>query len=180
MTTFTTKITAIAAAIAVAAGGALAATAAQADAAVRDAGAVAASVASETPDTARGSITFRGQRYMLSERAVVTTTPTTIRIVDDSARTLQGATTSFYVQFGYTLDASKPNVLRINSGVVARGYDFATGAYPADQAVQVGQSALSIDSMHLSEAVHAWGHLNSPTERGVEIDVHGLHFGFPS
>jgi hypothetical protein len=181
MTTRNTKIGAIAVALAVAAGGALVtATTAKAEAAVRDAGAVAAAVADETPAGARGSITFRGERYVLSSSAVVTTSPSAIRIADDAAVTAQGARTSIYVHLGYAADAAKPNVLRISSGIAVRGYDFASGAYDASQAVQIGQSTLSIDSAYLSEATHAWGHLNSPTERGVEIDVHGIHPGSPS
>jgi hypothetical protein len=61
--------------------------------------------------------------------------------------------------------------------VAIRGYDFATGTYDKGQAIQLGPGALSIDSTHLSEATHAWGHLNSPTERGIDIDIHGVHFG---
>lgn len=179
MTAFTTKITAVAAAIAVAAGGTLALSAAKADAAVRDAGAGIAATA-EASRTADGTITFRGERYQLSERAVVSTTPTTIRIADDAARTKGGATTSFYAQLGYSFDASKPSVIRVSSGTVIRGYDFATGAYAPDQAVRLGESALSLDSPHWSQATHMWGHLNSTTERGVELDIHGVHFGFPS
>jgi hypothetical protein len=64
--------------------------------------------------------------------------------------------------------------------VAIRGYDFATGNYDKDQAIQLGSGALSIDSPLWSEATHAWGHLNSGTERGIDIDVHGVHFGSPS
>lgn len=127
-----------------------------------------------------GSITFRSERYGLSDRAVVTTTPTTIRIADDSATTQQGKKTSLYVQLGYSLDASKPNVIRVSSGVAVRGYDFATGTYDESQAIQIGPGTLSIDSPNWSEATHAWGHLNSPNERGIDLDVHGVHFANPS
>jgi len=97
--------------------------------------------------------------------------------VDDSAATKEGKRTSLYIQFGYTLDADK---LRVSSGVAIRGYDFATGTYDRDQAIQLGQSALSIDSSDRSEATHTWGHLNSSTERGIDLEVHGVHFGHPS
>ena len=180
MITLPTKITATLIAIAAAGGALTTAAVAQADAAVRDDRPRAASVADETPDRARGSITFRGERYTLSDRAVVSTSPTTIRIVDDSATSLQGTRTGVYVQFGYTLDASKPTIIRVTSGIAIRGYDFANGTYSGDQAVHLGLSALSIDSPHWSEATHTWGHLNSTTERGIELDVHGVHFGSPS
>ena len=84
------------------------------------------------------------------------------------------------MQLGYTLDASKPTVLRVNSGVAIRGYDFARGTYDTSQVVQLGQSALSIDSPDWSQATHAWGHVNSPNERGIDLDIHDLHFGQPS
>ena len=126
---------------------------------------------------AAGSITFRTERYQLSDRAVVSTSPTTIRIVDDSATTKQGTKTSLYVQFGYSLDPDKPTVLRVNSGVAIRGYDFATGTYDHHQRIELGPGALSIDSPNWSEATHTWGHLNAPNERGIDLDVHGVHFG---
>jgi hypothetical protein len=184
MTMFPTKTAAAVIAVALAGGAALAtATAAQAgtgpaDHSVRAAGVHA--TAEETPINARGSITFRSERYHLSDRAVVSTSPSTIRVVDDSATTQQGKKTSLKIQFGYSLDPDKPTVLRVDSGVAIRGYDFATGTYDKDQAIQLGPGALSIDSPHWSEATHAWGHLNSPTERGIDIDVHGVHFGSPS
>jgi hypothetical protein len=125
-----------------AAGGVIAiAPAAQADTGVADNGVRGASVratADEAP-RARGSIAFRSERYQLSDRAVVSTTPTTIRIRDDSATTKEGARTSLYIQLGYTLDP--PN---------------------------------------WSDATHVWGHLNSPTERGIDLDVHGVHLGNPT
>jgi hypothetical protein len=179
-----TAIPAALIAVAVAGGGVLTtATAAHADAGVHDDRVGAAGVrasAEETPPTAGGSITFRSERYKLSDRAVVSTSPTTIRIVDDSATNQQGTKASLYVQFGYTLDANKPTVLRVNSGVAIRGYDFATGTYDKRQAIQLGQGALSIDSPNWSDATHAWGHLNSQAERGIDLDVHGVHFGYPS
>ena len=61
--------------------------------------------------------------------------------------------------------------------MAVRGYDFATRTYRADQAIEIGEGALSIDSPLWSDATHAWGHLNSQTERGIDIDVHGVHFG---
>jgi hypothetical protein len=125
---------------------------------------------------ARGTITFRSERYNLSERAVVSTTPTTIRIFDDSATTKQGGKTSLYVRLGYTLDANT-TVLRVNGGEAIRGYDFARGTYDPAQFMPLGQGALSIDSPDWSGATHAWGHLNSPQERGIDLDVHGVHFG---
>jgi hypothetical protein len=156
--------------------------AAQADTRVDDrSGTAAVRATADDPEAPRadGSITFRTERYHLSDRAVVTTTPTTIRIVDDSARTQQGEKTSLYVQFGYTFDADKRNVIRVNSGVAIRGYDFADGTYDKSQAIQLGQSTLSIDSSNWSQATHAWGHLNSPIERGIDLDIHGLHFWQP-
>jgi hypothetical protein len=184
MTMSPTKIAAALIAVAVGGGAALAtATAAQADTTLADSGIRAADVratAEETPDRARGTIAFRTERYNLSDRAVVSTTPTTIRILDDSATSQSGTKTSLYIQLGYTLDASKPTIIRVNSGAAIRGYDFATGNYDKDQAIQLGSGALSIDSPLWSEATHAWGHLNSGTERGIDIDVHGVHFGSPS
>jgi hypothetical protein len=134
----------------------------------------------EVTERARGTVAFRTERYQLSERAIVSTTPTTIRIVDDSARTQSGTKAGLYIQFGYAHDPRNPTVLRVNSGVAVRGYDFATGTYPADQAIEFGSGALSIDSPLWSDATHMWGHLNSQTERGIDIDVHGVHFGSPS
>jgi hypothetical protein len=145
-----------------------------------DDGRVAAASAEDTRELPRGSVTFRTERYQLSDRAVVTTSPTTIRIVDDSARTKDGHRTSLYVQFGYALDAGNPTLLRVTSGVAIRGYDFATGTYDESQAIEIGPGALSLDSPIWSEATHAWGHLNSNVERGIDLDVHGLHFGQPS
>jgi hypothetical protein len=166
-----------------AAGGVMAiAPAAQADTGVADNGVRGASVratADEAP-RARGSITFRSERYQLSDRAVVSTTPTTIRILDDSATTKDGARTSLYIQLGYTLDPSKPSLLRVNSGVAIRGYDFADGSYDKGQAIELGQSTLSLDSPNWPDATHVWGHLNSPTERGIDLDVHGVHLGNPT
>lgn len=165
---FPTKITA--ALIAIAAVGAAFAmpVAAQADTPATDA---------EVTERARGTVAFRTERYQLSNRAVVSTTPTTIRIVDDSATTQSGTMTGLFIQLGYAHDPRNPTVLRINSGVAVRGYDFATRTYPADQAIEIGEGALSIDSPLWSDATHAWGHLNSQTERGIDIDVHGVHFG---
>jgi len=183
MTMLPTKIAAALIAVVVGGGALATAAAAQADTPVADdsiRGADARATAEDTPSTARGTIAFRTERYNLSDRAVVSTSPTTIRIVDDSATTQQGKKTSLYIQFGYALDPSNPTVLRVNSGVAIRGYDFATGTYDKDQAIQLGPGALSIDSPHWSEATHAWGHLNSETERGIDIDVHGVHFGSPS
>lgn len=137
-------------------------------------------VAEDDQVRARGSVTFRSERYTLSDRAVVSTTPTTIRIYDDAATSQGGEKTSLFVQLGYTLDAIKPTVLRVNSGVAIRGYDFAHGTYDTSQVVRLGQSALSIDSPDWSQATHAWGHVNSPNERGIDLDIHGLHFGQPS
>jgi hypothetical protein len=166
-----------------AAGGVIAiAPAAQADTGVADNGVRGASVratADEAP-RARGSIAFRSERYQLSDRAVVSTTPTTIRIRDDSATTKEGARTSLYIQLGYTLDPSKPSLLRVNSGVAIRGYNFADGSYDKGQAIELGQSTLSLDSPNWSDATHVWGHLNSPTERGIDLDVHGVHLGNPT
>jgi hypothetical protein len=184
MTMLPIKTAAAVIAVAVAGGAALAtATTAQAatgpaDDSVRAVGVHAA--AEETPINARGSITFRTERYHLSDRAVVSTSPTTIRIVDDSATTQQGKKASLYIQFGYSLDPNNPTVLRVDSGVAIRGYDFATGTYDKDQSINLGPGSLSIDSPLWSEATHAWGHLNSPTERGIDLDVHGVHFGPPS
>jgi hypothetical protein len=165
-----------------AAGGAMAiAPAAQADTGVDDNGVRAGvrAAADETPG-ASGSITFRSERYQLSDRAVVSTSPTTIRILDDSAITKEGTRTSLYIQLGYTLDPSKPSALRVNSGVAIRGYNFADGTYDKGQAIELGQSTLSLDSPNRSDATHVWGHLNSPSERGIDLDVHGVHFGDPS
>ena len=128
----------------------------------------------EITERARGTVVFRTERYQLSNRAVVSTTPTTIRIVDDSATTQSGTKAGLFIQLGYAHDPRNPTVLRINSGVAVRGYDFATGTYRADQAIQVGQGALSLDSPLWSDATHAWGHLGSQTERGIDIDVHGV------
>lgn len=160
-------------------GGALAvAPAALADAAVDSdrfqGGAVRATVDGDEAG-ARGTITFRSERYSLSDRAVVSTTPTTIRIYDDAAVTQEGTKESFFVQLGYSLDASNPTVLRIHSGVAIRGYDH--GLYDRDQAIQLGQSTMIVDSPDWSQATHAWGHLNAHNERGIDLDVHGLHFG---
>ena len=177
-----TKITAALLALAAAAGGAMTiATAAHADTGAQGDAVRAAGVPATDEETPRasGSVTFRSERYSLSDRAVVSTSPTTIRIVDDSAVNKEGKKTSLYVQFGYALDPSKPTVLRVMSGVAIRGYDFATGTYPKDQVIQLGPGALSIDSAKWHEATHAWGHLNSPTERGIDLDVHGVHFGSP-
>jgi hypothetical protein len=124
---------------------------------------------------ARGTITFRSERYSLSDRVVVSTTPTTIRIYDDAAVTQEGTKERFFVQLGYSLDASNPTVLRIHSGVAIRGYDH--GLYDRDQAIQLGQSTMIVDSPDWSQATHAWGHLNAHNERGIDLDVHGLHFG---
>jgi hypothetical protein len=166
-----------------AAGGTMAiAPAAQADTGVDDNGVRAAGVRAAADETPRagGSITFRSERYQLSDRAVVSTSPTTIRILDDSAITKDGTRTSLYIQLGYTLDPSKPSALRVNSGVAIRGYNFADGTYDKGQAIELGQSTLSLDPPNRSDATHVWGHLNSPTERGIDLDVHGVHFGNPS
>jgi hypothetical protein len=177
------KITAALLAVAIGGGAALAtASAAQAYPAADDsirASSVRA-VADEAAPRADGSITFRSERYHLSDRAIISTSPTTIRIADDSAISQSGGKTSLYIQLGYTFDASKPSVIRVNSGVAIRGYDFATGNYDKDQAIQLGPGTLSIDSPHWSEATHAWGHLGSSTERGIDLDVHGVHFGWPA
>jgi hypothetical protein len=106
--------------------------------------------------------------------------PATIRIADDSAMTKDGRKTSLYIQLGYSLDPDRPTVLRVHSGVAIRGYDFADGSYDEDQAIKLGQSMLSIDSPDWSNATHAWGHLNAPYERGIDLDVHGVHFWNPS
>ena len=182
MTMLRFKIAPVLVAVAAVGGVMAIAPAAQADTgahenAVRVAG--VGSAADETP-RADGSITFRSQRYHLSDRAVVSTSPTTIRIVDDSAMTKEGEKTSLYVQFGYKLDPDKPTVLRVNSGTAIRGYNFADGTYDKSQVIQLGQSSLSIDSPDPSNATHTWGHLASPTERGIDLDIHGVHFGDPS
>jgi hypothetical protein len=122
-----------------------------------------------------GYVTFRSERYGLSDRAIVSTSPTTIRIADDSAATKNGGRTSLYVQLGYSLDPMKPDTIRISSGIAIRGYDFGSGTYDKSQAIQLGNGTLSLDSGNWSEATHAWGHLNSPNERGVDLDVHGIH-----
>jgi len=179
MTTVRTPIIPLIAAVLAAGGGAVApASDARADAGLDDRGARHVA-ADEAPGKAWGSITFRSERYALSDRAVVTTSPTTIRIADDAAMSRQGQTTSLYVQLGYTFDASKPATLRISSGVAIRGYDLATGTYDDGQVTAIGPGALSLDSPRWSEATHAWGHLNSATERGIDLDVHGVHFPTP-
>jgi hypothetical protein len=71
-------------------------------------------------------------------------------------------------------------VLRVNSRVAIRGYNFADGTYDKGQAIELGQNTLRLDSPNRSDATHAWGHLNSPTERGIDLDVHGVHLGNPS
>jgi hypothetical protein len=135
------------------------------------------SAAEDESPRADGYVTFRSERYKLSDRAVVSTSPTTIRIFDDSARTLNGNKTSLYVQLGYTLDPTKPEVIRVSSGIAVRGYDFASGSYDESQAIRTGPGTLSIDSPRWSEATHVWGHLGAQNERGIDLDVHGVHFG---
>lgn len=176
------KITAALLAVVIGGGAALAtASAAQAYPAADDSiRASSVSAAQDEGPRADGSITFRSERYKLSDRAVVSTSPTTIRIADDSAISQSGGKTSLYIQLGYTFDASKPNVLRVSSGVAIRGYNFSTGHYDKDQMIQLGPGTLSLDSPHWSEATHTWGHLGSNTERGIDIDVHGVHFGWPA
>jgi hypothetical protein len=177
------KLASILIPIAVAGGVVAIAPAAQADTGASDNNVSAASVRAtedEAPQGADGSIVFRSERYKLSDRAVVSMSPTTIRIVDDSATSTVGKRTSLYIQFGYALDPNNPTMLRVTSGIAIRGYNFADGSYDRNQAIQIGQSVLSIDSRDWSEATHAWGHLNSPHERGIDLDVHGLHFGSPS
>ena len=58
----------------------------------------------EITERARGTVVFRTERYQLSNRAVVSTTPTTIRIVDDSATTLSGTKAGLFIQLGYAHD----------------------------------------------------------------------------
>jgi hypothetical protein len=134
----------------------------------------------DTPLRARGSVVFRTERYILSDRATVTTSPTTIRIVDDAARNESGHATSLYIQFGYETDPGRPNALTVMSGVAIRGYDFATGQFDPSQRVSVSKSGLYLDAAYNQGATHAWGRLNSATERGVDLDIHGLQLAFPS
>ena len=134
----------------------------------------------ETPLRARGSVVFRTERYVLSDRATVTTSRTTIRIVDDAAMNEKGHRTGLYIQFGYETDPSRPKALTVVSGVAIRGYDFATGNFDPSQRVAVTKSGLYLDAGYDQGATHAWGRLNSGTERGVDLDIHGLQLAFPS
>jgi hypothetical protein len=176
------KITAALLAVAIGGGAALAtASAAQAYPAADDSiRASSVSAAGDEAPRADGYVTFRSERYKLSDRAIVSTSPTTIRILDDSARTENGGTTSLYVQLGYKHDPMKPEVIRVSSGIAIRGYDFASGTYDESQAIKLGPGTLSIDSPHWSEATHVWGNLGAQNERGIFLDVHGVHFGSPS
>jgi len=180
MTTLSKRIPAALIAIAVAGGAALAtATAAYADAGVQDDSVRAASVRAtdeEAPTGARGSITFRASATSSASarsfrrprpRSASWTTRRRPRKARGRACTSSSATRS-------------TRTIRVSSCVAIRGYNFATGTYDRDQAIQLGQSALSIDSSDRSEATHTWGHLNSSTERGIDLDVHGVHFGHPS
>src|SRR5919106_100563 len=121
------KITAALLAVAIGGGAALAtASAAQAYPAADDsirASSVRA-VADEAAPRADGSITFRSERYHLSDRAIISTSPTTIRIADDSAISQSGGKTSLYIQLRDTLDARQPSGLRLNNGAGNPGHQL--------------------------------------------------------
>jgi hypothetical protein len=175
MRRITTPIVPVFIAVVAAGGGAALATAG--DARADTAGMQVA--ANETLDTASGYVTFRSERYRLSDQAVVSTSSTTIRITDPAAINQQGTqTASLYVVLGYARDPLQPTILRVNSGVAVRGYDFATGTYDPAQAIQIGPGSLAaVESSNPVDPDRVVGHLGSRTERGIDLDVIGLHFG---